>query len=650
MTTRREKLARIAEAHARVGTEHAQAVETQADGEDSAHHVDLGDSLLPDADYFPEIAAILSEPDPLTAAGSNPIPALPVSPGLTLSADDPAEDAMFHMEVDHPDCDGQIAVVNDDDGSLEGCYPAEAEAAARLDELNGGAPPPAEGEAQMAAGRPKDAEWTGLLVIEGLASGDGRLIDPGALSWRNLPLPLMMQTKNPEGQSDPHAGAELCGSIVHIEREDDTKIRGWGKFDIGPAGREAKRLYEASMLRGVSVDLDMAAMEYRAGDGSPVNFEEMDPLEMLMGNPGEIQAVTDGRIMGATLTPFPAFQEAQLEALVASGGDHPAIWSMPIGHDLEALVASAAISEEIPASPPVEWFSAPDLSGPTPLRVSPEGRITGHVATWGSCHIGRRERCVSVPRSSDPAYRHFRTGQVLTAEGALVNTGPIYLDGGHAPLKLGAQGAKDWMAETGAAVADVAVYEDPHGIAVAGALRPAATPEQVRALRASDISPDWRSIKGNLEMVGLVSVNTSGFVVPALVASASWDLETDEPTALVAAGSVRRDALASMLNEIVNRVAAVEVFVNGERRQRALSRFQFAAPDAENAMEDAAPDEEMPEDATEIPCPNCGEQIPADSDVCPFCGFDLPDSLEVDEVKKTSEVTPGSEAKTPAPA
>jgi hypothetical protein len=72
---------------------------------------------------------------------------------------------------------------------------------------------------------------------------------------------------------------------------------------------------------------------------------------------------------------------------------------------------------------------------------------------------------------------------------------------------------------TGSAVADVVPYEDEVGIFLAGALRPGATPEQIRIARASDWSPDWRSFNGNLEMVALLGVNLSGFVVDGLVAS-----------------------------------------------------------------------------------------------------------------------------------
>lgn len=413
-------------------------------------------------------------------------------------------------------------------------------------------------------------EWEGVLIVEGIPSGDGRMIDQEALTWRELPLPLMLQTVNAEG----HSGAVIAGSIHEIERVGQD-IVGRGNFDSGPAGQEARRLLSEGTMRGVSADIDSVMVDLRDSSGNAVNMEDV-----LFGEASAMEVLVQGRIMGATLTPFPAFQEAHIEvldnaaedpALVAAGSVFDGeVWRFRSPYpicvfgvhepvELTSLVASAGNASEIPLNPPMEWFAMREMDEPMPFTVYPDGRCFGLVAAFGSCHIGFRNKCVEVPKSMSN-YRYFRNKRTLTSEGEMIATGPIFMDTVHPNLRLRASDAEAHYAHTGCAVADVALYENEHGIVAAGAIRPDATPEQIRRLRGSDISPDWRSIKGKLELVGLLGVNVSGFITPALAASggdyseanalvasmhretltprAQINVATDEVESLVAAGSL----------------------------------------------------------------------------------------------------------------
>lgn len=166
-----------------------------------------------------------------------------------------------------------------------------------------------------------------------------------------------------------------------------------------------------------------------------------------------------------------------------------------------------------PLQPPAVWFSNPQLQEPTPLRIDENGRIFGHVATWGTCHTGYPNTCVTPP-SSASGYTWFRTGAVLTKEGEEVPTGRVTMDTLHAPKHLSAVDALAHYEHTGRAVADVTAGEDAFGIWISGALRPDVTPEQVRTLRASPLSGDWRRSGGNLELVAALAVNVPGFPIP----------------------------------------------------------------------------------------------------------------------------------------
>ena len=199
------------------------------------------------------------------------------------------------------------------------------------------------------------------------------------------------------------------------------------------------------------------------------------------------------------------------------------------GEERAALTASA-----IPVKPPKAWFEDPKLTEPTALTVTPEGRVYGHAAAWGVRHIGL-PGCRTAPRSQTN-YRHYRTGAVETDDGSMVATGRLSFGGGHADVNGDLTAAVQHYDDVTSAVADLACGEDEHGLWMAGALRPDVTPEQVRALRASSVSGDWRSVDGRgLELCGILAVNVPGFSVPRANLAASGA----EVTSLVAAGAIR---------------------------------------------------------------------------------------------------------------
>jgi 2'-5' RNA ligase len=192
-----------------------------------------------------------------------------------------------------------------------------------------------------------------------------------------------------------------------------------------------------------------------------------------------------------------------------------------------------------PDLPPVEWFTDPGLDGPTPLQIDPEsGRIFGHIATWGTCHIGISKRCTPPPRSKSD-YAYFNVGALRALEDDAVRTvgvGHLTMNTGHASLSASMAETMAHYDNTGTVAADVAAGEDRHGIWVAGRLRPELPEEDVHRLLAAPPSGDWRSRDGALELVGVLAVNVPGYPVPrARVASGA----PETPFALVAAGATK---------------------------------------------------------------------------------------------------------------
>lgn len=163
------------------------------------------------------------------------------------------------------------------------------------------------------------------------------------------------------------------------------------------------------------------------------------------------------------------------------------------------------------ALPPLDWFRNPNLEGPTPLTVDDTGRVYGHVATWGTCHVGL-PGCVTPP-SSPSEYAYFMVGAERTAEGVEVPVGKLTVGGGHAEPGMGFRAAADHYDNVGTAVASVFAGEDEHGIWVAGYMLPGTTDGQRAELMRSPLSGDWRRIGGNLELIAAHAVNVPGFPI-----------------------------------------------------------------------------------------------------------------------------------------
>lgn len=431
--------------------------------------------------------------------------------------------------------------------------------------------------------------WTAVLARLGMPTGDGRILAPGGITNRDLPLPLMWQRSTGDG----HGGAEVVGRIEEIQYGADSVTATGSLLDSAP---DDVRELISSGVTGPSVDLD--DIDY-----------VMDDQERII--------VTQGRIAGATLVPIPAFADVSIHmdqtpvAMVASV--RTSGWSdMPIADEGTAWDGSAAsgrifdwatdgdttdwsryargflqkkdgvdpetkgaygygiadivngtltiiprgvfaaaaavqgargasagadtagmkrvlsgiysrMDREAPFSadvvtasaaqrPPLDWFKNPQLDDATPLTVTPEGRVYGHVAVWGTCHVGL-PGCVTPP-SSNTEYAHFLVGAELTQEGVQVPVGKLTVGGGHATPDAGYQAAAAHYDDVSTAVASVFAGEDGHGIWVAGYVIPGTPQEKVDELLRSPLSGDWRRIGGNLEMIAAHAVNVPGFPIP----------------------------------------------------------------------------------------------------------------------------------------
>lgn len=438
-----------------------------------------------------------------------------------------------------------------------------------------------------------------LYFQEGEQTADGRVIDPNATNFnRPPPLPLRIQLQSAE--SGGHAGAIICGVIDTLAR-DGTVIIAEGRIDLGsPAGVEAERLIREGIMATWSPDLGDATVDieenYLDEDGSTpqevlAHFVKATLLGgTLVAMPALASAVVellneDGVVLVAApqrkgpeaeavgVSTDPNDNKAIVERVAASGGGSagggvtiigdsgrelfiPATngtvtvnggWTTSINANLPNIPDISNVSACAgPSAPPSAYFSNPNLPSPQRfITVTAEGRVFGHLACFGECHIGYRDVCIEPPRGG--SYSYFHVGQVRTLEDTLIATGPLTLRGGHASRSSTASQAQAHYDDTDSAVADVVLGEDEFGIWFSGSLRPTITDSQLRTFRASGVSADWRKIGDALELIGACSVNTPGFPKVRLVASG--EDSSGEIVALVAAGGAPLPAIDIVVND-----------------------------------------------------------------------------------------------------
>jgi 2'-5' RNA ligase len=228
-----------------------------------------------------------------------------------------------------------------------------------------------------------------------------------------------------------------------------------------------------------------------------------------------------------------------------------------------SLVASA------PIQAPAAWFKDPELSEPTPLTVTDEGRVFGHIAQWGTCHIGFAGECVDPPHSATN-YAHFLGGQVALDDGTRAATGSITIGTGHAGKYLSARRAVEHYDNTGTAVCDITCGEDDIGIWMAGWVRPGVTDEQVTALMASKVSGDWRQKGLDLEMVAVLAVNVQGFGVARPRVAA----RDGQQVSLVAAGMVAEQTPTQTLDAHEVAVQVADILEQRARDREAMGALR----------------------------------------------------------------------------
>lgn len=340
----------------------------------------------------------------------------------------------------------------------------------------------------------------GTIALEGIETGDGRFIENGALTWDELPVPIVFDRAEMD-----HSGATI-GTINEIERREDGVIWARGALsetedpETGLLVLRAAELFNEGAV-GVSVSLDDIK------DNTPEDPEAEWP---------EVVKVLSARIRSVAVVDEAAFIHAKvaLAAAIRPEKTDPNFFRDP------GFGNGATKHDDGGGDDRLVWQEPehPDEVGQfgCPLTVTEDGQVYGHAALWYRCHVGYSGTCVRPPREP-AAYKGFLTGD---RTGTGIPTGPLVFRTGHAKLHLAADSASAHYDNTGAAPADVTIGADAYGIWCAGQLRLDTSQADIEVLRASALSGDWRPVAGRHRLIGVLAVNGPGFrIARALAAS-----------------------------------------------------------------------------------------------------------------------------------
>ena len=442
-------------------------------------------------------------------------------------------------------CRCVVVVLDSAPDSLENAYAASA----------------APTEGNLMAGRTFEALLmpAGVIGRSGISmlSAEAKLLDtklPLALKWQPADIPA-------------HDGSLTVGAIETLEMRDGG-LWGTGTLLDGPDTEQAIQQIEAGVT-APSAELVVRTETLADGEGNPITPESAEAL----WESGEqvIMRMDEVEIVGASLVSVPEFRETSIALGEAAEQDAP---------DMEAIAAAAVITE--PEYDEI-MFAPPELAEPTPIHVDDDGHVSGHLAIWGTCHTGRRDKCVT-PYKSHSDYADFHQSHVKLSTGDRLRVGRLTVGGGHAPAGDGPRAAVEHYDNVSTCWALVRAGEDEHGIWISGVVNPAADTAMVQQALTAPHSGHWERVGGHPELIAAHAVNTPGFPIAVRKRDRTGDL------ALVASfGPAPTQALdTSILDAVADR--AVRAFVAqqaGAERATTARQLVTAAAGRKRILADA---------------------------------------------------------------
>jgi hypothetical protein len=391
---------------------------------------------------------------------------------------------------------------------------------------------------------PKGIAFEGVEVP---SSNGMRVIDPGATTWRELPVTLRLVTEDFGG----HDGAAPVGAIDLLEMRGGA-VYAEGPFSADPAGVQAALWVDEGVLRGVSIDpgdhpnhAEYIEEIVDPATGAVVDlarvYEAQDQIDAAIeaGDEAEAQRLIDWldslyvrtrytayEIGAATIVAVPAFADATIElaptATPVSASAEPDLATQLAAlrdrgnRGMVALQASGRVAVMHapwyqPQSTPATAGAEAELKGLTQWTITDDGRMCGHLWDPDSCHRSYRADCVKPPpRGTD--FKDFHVGTTVLDDGSRIRTGVLTFMGEHAPEAKGLtrEQMNKLMEDTGKQLGTVRLYEDEFGVQACGQIFDDVSPTMAARALAGWLSYDLRPYGGKHYLFGLHTVNTPG--------------------------------------------------------------------------------------------------------------------------------------------
>lgn len=338
------------------------------------------------------------------------------------------------------------------------------------------------------------------------------------------------------GEADAPTPAEVTASayasIDEVEVGDDVTWTG-----------EDGAVHEG-VVSAVDTDAETVTVTETPDEGDPIEVV-LPVADVQVADAGEDDAEGDDTEDAASSDYPELARRAQASAVVVRHEPRPALRAM-LARERGEVVTAAAMAAAGPGAvltaavawddgPPAEFFSDLDLDEVTPLTITDDGEVFGHVALFGQCHTGFAagafSKCVMPARSPSNYALFHSNGQVRAADGSRHSVGILSMDTKHAPAgkpgrRPSASAVADHYEHTGLTAAWLRAHDGPIGVEVHGALRSGLDIDAVRRAMAAHPSGDWRDYGDGLDMLGLLQVNVPGYPV--------YEIEDGATTVLMA--------------------------------------------------------------------------------------------------------------------
>ncbi len=335
-----------------------------------------------------------------------------------------------------------------------------------------------------------------LLIPTGVVGRSGTTMLAANVELVDTALPLPMKWQRADIPA--HDGSVTVGAIEQLEVR-DTGVWGIGTMLDNAETAEVEQQIEAGVTQP-SAELVARAETLTDAAGNPVTPETAEQLWM-DGAP-VVMRIDVAEIVGASLVSVPEFRET----------------SITLGDTTEqapnlSLVAAAQPRIVPPDIYPASYFEDPKLTEPTPIHVTADGRVIGHLACWNAEHRAYPNQQVT-PYRSHSGYAEFHQSPVHLDNDEVLRVGRLTVGGGHAVPGRGMRAALEHHDNVSTCWAFVRAGEDDIGIWVSGAIEANAPERMVKLALQTPHSGHWEPVAGHPELILGHAVNAPGFSTP----------------------------------------------------------------------------------------------------------------------------------------